>query len=106
MPDAGAMMAFVEASTGRMPDKIIGKPYRWMIEAIVEKTGIPVERLCVVGDRLYTDIALGAHGVTTVLLLSGETLKEDLLASPHQPDYVMQDLKELESTLISLGLNP
>lgn len=106
MPDAGAMMAFVEASTGRMPDQIIGKPYRWMIEAISEKVGVPLENLCMVGDRLYTDIALGEHGVTTILLLSGETRAEDLPASPHQPDYVMQDLQELVSTLNSLELNP
>ena len=27
MPDIGAIMAFIEASTGRRPELIVGKPY-------------------------------------------------------------------------------
>jgi ribonucleotide monophosphatase NagD (HAD superfamily) len=32
MPDIGAMIAFVAASTGRQPDVVIGKPNRFMVE--------------------------------------------------------------------------
>jgi 4-nitrophenyl phosphatase len=99
MPDIGAMMAFVEASTGRRPDVVIGKPNRPIIEAVMEKTGLPVEQIGMVGDRLYTDIALGATGVVTVLVLSGETRPEDLPGAEHQPDFIMQDLAELGVTL-------
>jgi HAD superfamily hydrolase (TIGR01450 family) len=94
MPDIGAMIAFVEASTGRRPDVVIGKPHAPIVEALARKTGVPVESMCMVGDRLYTDIALGAHGVMTVLVLSGETSREDLKASPYVPDLVVQDLAE------------
>lgn len=99
MPDIGAMIAFVEASTERRPDVIVGKPNTPMVEAIVEKTGTPVEALCMVGDRLYTDIALGAAGITTVLVLSGETKRDDLPKASHQPDVVVKDLAELVSWL-------
>ena len=35
--------------------------------------------IAVVGDRLYTDIALGKnHGILSVLVLSGETKIEDV----------------------------
>lgn len=95
MPDIGAMIAFVEASTGRRPDQVVGKPNTPIVEAIVEKTGFPVEQLGMIGDRLYTDIALGAAGLTTVLVLSGETKPEDLASSEFKPDYVMQHLAEL-----------
>lgn len=95
MPDIGAMIAFVEASTGRRPDVIIGKPNPPIIEAVVEKSGVAIEQICMVGDRLYTDIALGATGVTTVLVLCGEANKEDVPDAPHQPNFVMQDLAEL-----------
>lgn len=95
MPDIGAMIAFVEASTGRRPDQVVGKPNTPIVEAIVEKTGFPVEQLGMIGDRLYTDIALGAAGLTTVLVLSGETKTEDLAQSEFTPDYVMQHLAEL-----------
>jgi len=99
MPDIGAMIAFVEASTGRRPDVVVGKPNRPIIDAVVEKTGVPIEQICMVGDRLYTDIALGATGITTVLVLSGEARREDLADAPHQPDFVMQDLRELEEAI-------
>jgi 4-nitrophenyl phosphatase len=95
MPDIGAMIAFVEASTGRCPDVVVGKPNQPIVEALVEKTGLPITQICMVGDRLYTDIALGATGITTVLVLSGEARRQDLPNAPHQPDFVMPDLGEL-----------
>jgi ribonucleotide monophosphatase NagD (HAD superfamily) len=53
-----------------------------------------------VGDRLYTDIALGGTtGVTTVLVLSGETRLEDLQGSPYQPDYIFAGLDALANWL-------
>jgi HAD superfamily hydrolase (TIGR01450 family) len=96
MPDIGAMIAFVEAATGRRPDVVVGKPNRPIIEAVVERTGIPIKHICMVGDRLYTDIALGVTGVTTVLVLSGEASLKDLPNAPHQPDFVMQNLAKLD----------
>ena len=95
MPDIGAMIAFVEASTGRRPDQIVGKPNTPIVEAMVEKSGFAVEQLGMIGDRLYTDIALGQAGLTTTLVLSGETKATDLETSEFTPDYVMRDLAEL-----------
>ncbi len=99
MPDIGAMMALVAASTGKQPDVIIGKPYPPIVEALTEKLGLPVEALCMIGDRLYTDIALGKTGLTTILVLSGETQREHLADSTIQPDFVMENLAELVSRL-------
>ena len=48
-----------------------------------------------VGDRLYTDIAMGEAGIQTVLVLSGETKKDDLPCAPFQPDLVCEDLGSL-----------
>jgi HAD superfamily hydrolase (TIGR01450 family) len=102
MPDAGAMIAFVEASTGRKPDVVVGKPNRPIIETLMRKTSLPAEALCMVGDRLYTDVAMGAHGIVTVLVLSGETKREDLRKSPYRPNYVMENLVELAMALWGL----
>ncbi len=99
IPDIGAMMALVEASTGRRPDVIVGKPYPPMVEAVVARTGLPTAAMCMVGDRLYTDIALGRAGVRTVLVLTGETRREDLAGAAHRPDFVMADLAELADRL-------
>jgi HAD superfamily hydrolase (TIGR01450 family) len=95
MPDIGAMMAMIESSTGKAPDVIVGKPYAPLVEAIVELTGFEPEQLTMVGDRLYTDIAMGDAGIQTVLVLSGEANLEDLASAPVQPDLVCEGLDEL-----------
>lgn len=102
MPDIGSMIALVASSTGREPDVIIGKPNTPIIEAVVEKTGFSVDQLAMVGDRLYTDIALGVSGITTILVLSGETKPGDLEESPFKPDFVMNDIQEFYTIYSSL----
>lgn len=100
MPDIGAILAFVKASTGREPDLIIGKPNRLILDMLAYKLSLPIEQLTMVGDRLYTDIALGrTAGVTTVLVLSGETRADDLSGSPYQPDFVFENLYALACAL-------
>jgi HAD superfamily hydrolase (TIGR01457 family) len=93
MPDVGAMIAFVNAATGRQPDLVVGKPNRLIVDAAAAKMHLQVSQLAMIGDRLYTDIALGqASGIATVLVLSGETKIEDLKDSAFQPDYTFQSL--------------
>lgn len=94
-PDIGAMIECVAASTGRQPDVIIGKPNEPIVTALAEKTGLPVAAHGMIGDRLYTDIALGKWGIITTLVLSGETKAEDLAASEFQPDLVVADIVEM-----------
>ena len=94
------MIAFVRASTGREPDLVIGKPNRFMAEAAAAKVGMPTASLVMVGDRLYTDIAMGGTaGLTTVLVLSGESSAADLDGSPHQPDHIFENLGALADWL-------
>jgi len=95
MPDIGAMMAMIQSSTGRAADLVVGKPNLPIIEAIVDLTGFEPGQLTMVGDRLYTDIAMGKAGIQTVLVLSGETKPGDLPESPWEPDLICQDLAEL-----------
>jgi len=99
IPDIGAMIAFVEASTGRRPDVIVGKPHPPIVQAVTRRTGTPVEHIAMIGDRLYTDIALGATGITTILTLTGETHRADLASASQSPDVIVEDLTELLSLL-------
>jgi len=92
IPDIGSMIEMFAASTGRRPDHIIGKPNRPMVDAIAEKVSIPVEQMAMIGDRLYTDIAMGASGLLTILVLSGETTPSQLASSSIQPDLVAPNL--------------
>jgi 4-nitrophenyl phosphatase len=101
MPDIGAMIAFVKASTGREPDLVVGKPNRLIVEKAAERIGLPVSAMCMIGDRLYTDIAIGATaGIPTILVLSGETQADEVPLSPHQPSFVFQNLGEVADYLL------
>jgi len=96
LPDIGAMMSLVEASTGRKADVVIGKPNPGIVTALAEEWGLEPEDIVMIGDRLYTDIALGkTAGVRTVLVLSGETRREDLENTSYKPDLVCENLADL-----------
>jgi HAD superfamily hydrolase (TIGR01457 family) len=95
IPDCGAICAFITASTGVRP-KIIGKPHTETLEYLLRRLGKKKEELVFVGDRLYTDIAIGVnHGVSNVLVLTGETQSEDLAASDIQPEFVVNRLVDV-----------
>lgn len=99
LPDCGSICALLTASSGREPN-YIGKPNRNMIDVISKMTGIPNERICAVGDRLYTDIAVAQNaGSVSVLVLSGETDKAMVEAAERKPDYVLADVHELHMIL-------
>jgi 4-nitrophenyl phosphatase/NagD protein len=100
MPDIGAMLAAIQASTGRAPDVIVGKPNRLIVEQAAARLGLPVSALAMVGDRLYTDIALGpAAGIPSVLVLSGESTAGDAAVSPFRPTATFAHLGELAAYL-------
>ncbi len=97
IPDSGAIAAAVTASTGVLP-RYFGKPYADTVSMICEVTGCAREDMCIFGDRLYTDIALGRkHGVTATLVLSGETTKaqHDAADDADQADFVYPSLAEV-----------
>ena len=52
-----------------------------------------------VGDRLYTDIALGRCGVKTALVLSGETSAEEYAKSEIRADFVFSGIWEMAGAL-------
>jgi 4-nitrophenyl phosphatase len=100
MPDIGATIAFVKASTGREPDLVVGKPNSLLVKQAERRMGIPASSMCMIGDRLYTDIALGTNSsILTILVLSGETKSDDVATSPYQPDYIFQDIREVAEYL-------
>lgn len=95
MPDIGCMIAFLEKATGVQP-QIIGKPSPRLIESLCLCYGYTPEGLMMVGDRLYTDIALGKNaGIKTCLVLTGETTETDYLYSQVRATMVMPDLAAL-----------
>ena len=99
LPDCGSLCALLTAATGREPT-YIGKPNRRMIDVVSEMTGVPNDKICAVGDRLYTDIAVAQNaGSVSVLVLSGETDLAMAEAAERRPDYILPSVKELHALL-------
>ncbi len=99
VPDCGSVCDMLYNVSGRRPI-FIGKPEPLMPILAMEKTGYTKEQTAVIGDRIYTDIKSGINaGVTSILVMSGETTKEILDASPEKPDYVMDSAEEILNIL-------
>lgn len=96
MPDAGSYIALVEKTTNRLPDIVVGKPYAPMAEYVFDFCNVTPDRVAFVGDRLYTDIKFAINnGMTSVLVLSGETDEKMLEESGLDVDYVFDTVNEL-----------
>jgi HAD superfamily hydrolase (TIGR01450 family) len=75
--DAGATVGALTACTGVLPT-VVGKPSSFLISYLHERYSIPPDRMCMVGDRLDTDVLFGLNnGMTTVLTLSGVATMND-----------------------------
>jgi HAD superfamily hydrolase (TIGR01457 family) len=99
IPDCGAMIALLETATGVSP-LVVGKPEPLLVEMALERLGLAASEVAVVGDRLYTDVAMAARaGTASVLVLSGETTRAALDAPGPRPDYVFDHLGALADAL-------
>lgn len=100
VPGSGAIIAAVTGTAEREPEAVLGKPHELMRELALERLDCPADRCLVVGDRLNTDIALGADaGMTTVLVRSGVTDDHRLSRATVPPDYVVDSLADLSGVL-------
>jgi 4-nitrophenyl phosphatase/phosphoglycolate phosphatase len=91
----GSMSNAIFGCTGQEPT-LVGKPSPLMIEYLESKFGISDRsRICMVGDRLDTDIAFGRNnGLQTCLVLSGVTSEGEVQSpsNPHVPDTYVDDI--------------
>lgn len=90
IPDCGAMIKLIETATGKKPIAITGKPYHYMVDVVMERTGYKKDEIAMVGDRLSTDIAFGLNnGILSVLVLTGEATLEDVEKENIHPDIIL-----------------
>lgn len=72
-----------------------------MAFAAMKKTGFSPEETCLIGDRVYTDIACGVNaGIDTVFVLSGEGVEEDTEKYGVKPTYIMKNISEVLKTIL------
>ncbi|KAI3456599.1 hypothetical protein Pfo_013262 [Paulownia fortunei] len=98
-PGAGCMVAAICGSTQKEPI-VVGKPSTFLMEFLLQKFNIPTSRMCMVGDRLDTDILFGQNaGCRTLLVFSGVTNLSDLQDSSNhiRPEYFTSKLSDIVS---------
>ena len=100
LPDTGAYMALFEATTGVRPIHVCGKPQPGMIRHKIEELKLLPERCAMIGDRLYTDMAMATRaGVKGILVLSGEATRKDVEAlgpdAEQMPTLIVNSVADL-----------
>lgn len=106
--DCGSICACLESATGRKPDVVLGKPDPNMLEGIRTRLGLEASQIAMVGDRLYTDIAMARNaGAFGVLVLSGESTMDTVNSAPEgsKPDLVCENIAELGRLLREANQN-
>jgi len=99
IPDCGSICSMITASTGVLPE-FFGKPSHHTLQYVLEDTGFKEEEIAFVGDRLYTDIAIGNdNDSVTILVLSGEAQLKDLVESEIQPTLIFNSLAVVNTVL-------
>ena len=99
MPDTGSMIRMFEAATGVSP-LVLGKPNKGVVDVLMQKTGYKQEELVMVGDRLYTDVQMGINsGISSFLVLSGETKRLDYEESSIEPTGVFDSVDDITKLL-------
>ena len=90
IPDCGSIAKLIEGSS-TFP--FFGKPSPLTRAYIAKHTGLSESEIAIVGDRLYTDIALADNSpMCSILVLSGESQESDIGTMPGAPDLVFRDL--------------
>ena len=98
--DCGSICAALEKATGVPPTAVLGKPDPAMLRGILHRHSLQPQQLAMVGDRLYTDIAMAARAdAFGVLVLTGETTAAAAARHQPAPDLVVKDLAELGEKL-------
>jgi HAD superfamily hydrolase (TIGR01450 family) len=98
----GALVAAVEAATGKHPE-VAGKPNRPLMDQSARSAN--ATRPLVVGDRLDTDIA-GAHAANldALIVFSGVSTPLELLEGDLRPRYLAADLTAMTEPASSLAI--
>lgn len=100
MVDCAAMCAMLSTATGRQPTAVLGKPSPRMLAGVMKRASLPADQIGVVGDRLYTDMAM-AHsaGAAAILVLSGEATRADADTASPPPHDVLDHVGALADLL-------
>lgn len=95
VPATGALLAPIELATGSRA-YYVGKPNPLMMRSALKRLECQREETAIVGDRMDTDIIAGVEAeITTVLVLSGVTQRDDIGQYAYRPDYILTGVGDI-----------
>lgn len=96
IPDIGALLEMIRLTTGKEPKRVFGKPSVDMIAPLIRKFSLDPATTVIVGDRLHTDILMAKNlSSLGLLVLTGETTRDQLEDSSVQPDFTLTSIGDL-----------
>ena len=99
LPATGSVAALLTEATGQEP-YFVGKPNPVMIRSGLNRIGAHSESTAMVGDRMDTDVVAGIEaGLTTYLVLTGSTSRDELTEFAYRPDDVVESVAELVESI-------
>ncbi len=94
-PACRCLVAPVELATGKKA-YFMGKPNPLMMRTGLHLLGVHSEEAAMIGDRMDTDVIAGMEsGLSTVLVLSGCTRREEVDNYPYRPTYILNGVGDI-----------
>jgi NagD protein len=95
VPSTGALISPIEKASGQQA-YFVGKPNPLMMRTALRKIECKREDTVIVGDRMDTDIIAGVESeITTILVLSGCTSREEVDAFAYRPDLILDGVGDI-----------
>jgi HAD superfamily hydrolase (TIGR01450 family) len=93
--DIGPFIRFFESMTGKKAT-VIGKPNPLMVEMAAEKMNVPMKKMVMIGDRLYTDMKMASDsGIQSIMVLTGEAKRSDLKEPDVRPTMIVNSVDDI-----------
>lgn len=95
VPACRALVSPIELTTGRQA-YYIGKPNPLMMRTALHMLGTHSGESVMIGDRMDTDVIAGIEsGMTSVLVLSGVSTRENIKTFPYRPNYILNGVGDI-----------
>lgn len=72
LPGCGAMVGAIEASSGRRPDYVVGKPNTYLLSKIAEKYKVKPHEVVIVGDSYESDVRMALRYGSKAILVGDD----------------------------------
>jgi len=94
-PGCGAIVALLEAATGRKAYHV-GKPNPFMMRCARKRVGLRTDDVVMIGDSMETDIRGATDlGFQSILVLTGSSNRQTVKSFPYSPTRVVNSVAEL-----------